>query len=247
MKAELVRRGRAWLGATKAALFGSRPSPIEQIVARDRRFPMYRRAIEFVDYEKVEGDILEFGVFTGMSLAMLAEAYRRRWQTDVERRLAGFDSFSGLKGLSEQHPRWEEGDCAINDSWHPLLAVGARVTPDVTLRLFEASGLPRPEVEAGRFEETLPRLLGSKYRRAAIVHIDCDLYEPTRWVLDSLEPLLQDGTLLLFDDWFHYRANPEAGESRALQAFLETHPGWEAIQYRAYATFCNSFVMHRRT
>ena len=29
------------------------------------------------------------------------------------------------------------------------------------------------------------------------------------------EPALQDGAMVMFDDWFHYRGNPRKGQSRA--------------------------------
>jgi len=130
-------------------------------------------------------------------------------------------------------------------SWHPHLAIGEPVGAEVTLRLFEACGLAAPELETGPFEETLPATLGSKYDTAAVVHIDCDLYESTKTVLDALTPTLQDGTVVLFDDWFHYRGNPNKGEARAFHEFLENHDEWRAQPYQTYGTFCNSFVLYR--
>ena len=65
-------------------------------------------------------------------------------------------------------------------------------------------------------------------------------------MLDALEPVLQDGSILLFDDWFHYRGHPGKGEARAFSEFLSAHPAWGAVQYQAYSTFCNSFILHRR-
>ena len=52
--------------------------------------------------------------------------------------------------------------------------------------------------------------------------------------------------MLLFDDWFHYRGHPGKGEARAFSEFLAAHPEWGAAQYQPYATFCNSFILHRR-
>jgi O-methyltransferase len=209
------------------------------------RFDAFVAAAEYLNFEEVPGDVLEFGVFTGASLALLARAFSFD-PKGMARRIAGFDSFAGLPGSAEVHARWQPGDCATNHSWHPLLPVGAPVTPQVTLDLFRASGLPAPELEVGPFEETLPRSIPEKYRQIALAHVDCDLYESTREVLAWIAPTLSDGAVLLFDDWFHYKGNPGKGEARAFTEFLEAHPEWGANPYRPYATFCNSFILYRR-
>jgi len=209
------------------------------------RFDAFTAAVEYANFEGVPGDVLEFGVFTGASLALVAKACSFDPKGMV-RRIAGFDSFAGLPGSAEVHARWQPGDCATNHSWHPLLPHGAPVTPQVTLDLFAACGLPAPELEVGPFEQTLPRTVPAKYAQVALVHVDCDLYESTREVLTALAPVLSDGAVLLFDDWFHYKGNPGKGEARAFAEFLAAHPEWGAAQYRAYATFCNSFILYRR-
>lgn len=131
-------------------------------------------------------------------------------------------------------------------SWHPQLGIGEPVTAAVVRRLFETCELPAPDLVEGSFDETLPASIPSKYAKAAVVHIDCDLYESTKTVFDAVAPALQDGTVALFDDWFHYRGNPNKGEARAFHEFLEAHDEWRAQPYRAYGTFCNSFVLYRR-
>ena len=65
-------------------------------------------------------------------------------------------------------------------------------------------------------------------------------------VLNGVAPILQDGALILFDDWFMYRGSPKKGEARAFNEFLEEHPEWEAIHYQSYSVFCNSFILHRK-
>jgi len=216
-----------------------------QIARRDVRASTFFRVMEFVNYERVEGDILEFGVFGGLTLALLAEGHRCD-PKGMTRRVVGFDSFQGLPGSDESHARWREGDCATTQAWHPHLAIGEPVSAEATIRLFEACGLPAPELERGAFEDTLAGTLGSKYDAAAVVHIDCDLYESTKTVLEALTPTLQDGTVVLFDDWFHYRGNPNKGEARAFGEFLEIHHEWRAQPYQTYGTFCNSFVLYRQ-
>jgi hypothetical protein len=218
---------------------------MSQMAARDPRWATFCRAAEYIDYEAVPGDIVEFGVFTGISLALLAKAHSIAPRGAV-RRIAGFDSFEGLPGSREKHARWQPGDCSSNHSWHPLLRVGDPVTPDVTRQLFEICRLDAPVLHVGTFDKTLPTAFPAVHSQVALVHFDCDLYESTRDALAAIAPVLQDGAMLLFDDWFHYRGHPGKGESRAFSEFLAAHPEWGAVQYQPYSTFCNSFILHRR-
>jgi len=235
---------RALRRARRAAGYETRDL-ITQVAVRDPRWTTFCRAVEYIDYEAVSGDIVEFGVFTGISLALLAKAHSFDTK-GMHRRVGGFDSFRGLPGSNEPHARWRPGDCSSNHSWHPLLRVGDPVTPDVTRQLFELSGLDAPMLHVGPFSETLPAAFPAAHPKVALAHFDCDLYESTRDALAAIAPVLQDGAMLLFDDWFHYRGHPGKGEARAFSEFLAAHHQWGAVQYQPYATFCNSFILHRR-
>ena len=59
-------------------------------------------------------------------------------------------------------PRWRPGDCTTNRAWHPLLPVGAPVTPQVTRELFEACGLESPELEVGPYADSLGEVSESR-------------------------------------------------------------------------------------
>src|ERR1035441_10398203 len=144
------------------------PPVLNQLIEQDSRYNMFKAAIEFINYEMVEGDILEFGVFTGMSLALLqAIQLRSFYHGDNPRRVAGFDSFEGLVENPDQHPRWAQSACKYNHGWHPLLKMGDRVTAQACLDLFTACKLPAPEIEVGHYAESLPKVLGTKYKKVA--------------------------------------------------------------------------------
>jgi O-methyltransferase len=216
---------------------------VKQLIEFDIcRWDMFRRAARFVNYELVEGDILEFGCYTGRSLALLALADRCDRENPVHpvpfpRRVVGFDSFNGLP--ANEHPRWKTGVFRTNHSWHPTARQGEAVTPRTVLDLFVACGLEAPTIQVGEFS-TVPADCG----RGAIVHVDCDLLESARSALHAAAPVLQRGTVLLFDDWFNFRADPECGEQRAMREFLgET--GIQVVEYATYATFAKAFIITR--
>ena len=120
------------------------------------------------------GLVLEFGVFTGRSIGVIAEATRGK--------VHGFDSF---RGLPED---WIDGEAAGSyDSQGQL--------PDVPDTV---------ELHVGLFDETLPSFLREHSEPANFVHLDCDLYASTRTVLDALDRRLIPGTILVFDEYFAY-------------------------------------------
>ena len=222
------------------------PTAIRESLVRQHagRWAAFERAIDFVNRLGVPGDILEFGVFAGASLALLALSQHRH-PHGLPRRVVGFDSFNGLPATHDPHPVWREGAFGVNEWWHPTLPIGAPVAPDAVHDLFRACALPEPTVVDGAFVDAVPRVVPRDVGAAAIVHLDCDLYESTRDALAGVADVLQDGTMLLFDDWFLYHGNPERGEARALREFLAARPGWAAAHYTSYGVCANAFILYR--
>lgn len=219
---------------------------VHKFLTNDSRYRFFYEAVTFATYEQVPGDFLEFGIYGGRTLAMLARFLNDGQYAEDARKVIGFDSFEGLEEETEGHAVWEEGACSLNtDPNHPTLAMGEKVTAESVLQMIDAIEVPRPEIVVGSYAETVEQTLAT-INAAAIIHIDCDLYDATREVLDHIEPVLQPGTLIAFDDWFHYRGNPRKGEARAFGEFLENNPEWFAVPYKTYSVFCNSFIMQKR-
>ena len=217
----------------------------------DPRKDFFRQAMSFINYEKVEGDIVEFGVGVGKSLALLCmmhEEDKKYWRYNDEilsnRKLIGFDAFEGLPSFAEHHPRWDIATFSSNyEIYHPWLTWQEPISEESVTDLFTLVELPLPQLEKGWFDATLP-YSRNHISKIALAHIDCDVYESTRTVLWTMEPALQDGSLLLFDDYFCYKAHPRKGEARALHEFSQHFPHWHIIPYHAYSTFGNSFILH---
>lgn len=213
----------------------------------DIRWDMFMRALRYVNTEMVEGDILEFGCYTGRSLALLSCGDKETKDivggNPLFRRVVGFDSFQGLG--ENDHPNWPKGLFRDNHSFHPCVLPGGRASPELVMKLFDVCGLPPPILEIGVFEDVLDSLLKSKYSKVSIVHIDCDLYESTLCVLKWIEELLSDGSIVLFDDWFNFRNNPFKGEQRAFNEFVNGECQLKFTDYGNYATFAKAFIVNR--
>jgi hypothetical protein len=62
-------------------------------------------------------------------------------------------------------------------------------------------------------------------------------------VLDGITPVLQEGTLLIFDDWFNFKGNKNKGEQKAFYEYFGSQNVWDYVEYQTYATFGKSFVV----
>lgn len=217
------------------------------------------KTAELIGSEKIEGDYLEFGVFRGNSVidayhtigrafgartrdreSLHSDAYRggitRLWD---QMRFFAFDSFQGLPeltGIDAASNEFEEGKfaCSVEEFNANLRAA------KVDLR--------KVVVVPGWFDETCrPETIARhNMRHAAIVHIDCDLYESARVVLKFIEPLLVDGTIIIFDDWYAYRGNPGMGEQRAFREWTATMPEWTFTEYQKEGPWRNSFIANKK-
>ena len=57
-----------------------------------------------------------------------------------------------------------------------------------------------------------------------MVLIDCDLKESTRLALEFIRPSIQEGTIILFDDYVFFKGNVDKGEYGAFNEFQKKYP-----------------------
>lgn len=121
-------------------------------------------------------DYLEFGVWQGDTILHWAAVNQ-----ESESRFFGFDSF---EGLPEAWGKYDQGHFSTKGR-----------TPD--------SADPRVVFVKGWFQQTLPGFL-KDFRpcNRLVVHIDADLYSSTLYVLATLHPILEPGTVLIFDEFY---------------------------------------------
>jgi hypothetical protein len=74
----------------------------------------------------------------------------------------------------------------------------------------------------GWFDQTLPDfLIQHPGKKVSFVHVDCDLYSSTKFVLDTLKDLLVPGCVLVFDELVNYPGyDGDNGELRAWYEFI---------------------------
>jgi hypothetical protein len=143
---------------------------------------------------KVEGHYLEFGVFTGGTVRLIARRVGGRI-------VHGFDSF---EGLPEAWSGFNLGKGAFD--------LGGRL-PRVPKNV---------RLHRGWFEDSLPAWLNHNPGTVAFVHVDCDLYSAACTVLSLLADRIVPGTVIVFDEYFNF-PNWEQHEYKAFQEFAAEH------------------------
>ena len=84
----------------------------------------------------------------------------------------------------------------------------------------------RLQTVKGFYADSLTPALAQKLlpRKAAVIYVDCDLYLSTVPILSFVVDFLQVGTIVVFDDWNCFDADPDRGERRAWGEFCAARP-----------------------
>jgi hypothetical protein len=206
-----------------------------KLVTLSAREAFLNNVMELVARSRIEGDYLEFGVYAGRTFVA---AYHFAQMMNLGRmRFYGFDSFQGLPQITGEDlgGEFSEGEYAY--------------TLDDFGRLISRRGVRMDKVQlvSGWYD----RVLNAETKRslpiraAAVIFIDCDLYESTVPVLGFVADYVQSGTIVAFDDWYCFRGDPEKGEQKAFREWLANNPSFEALEYRRFAAHGNSFIMRK--
>jgi O-methyltransferase len=184
----------------------------------------------------VTGDYFEFGLYRGFSFWSAQQAATRIGLSSM--RFFGFDSFEGLP------------EVIGNDRKAGIFVSGDyRCTLPEVERLLSEHGFDwdRAVLVGGFFDRSLTPEIKQQHAMspAALVMIDCDLYQSTVPVLGFLADLLQEGTILLFDDWYCFAEADDRGEPRAFREFLAEHPEWTAERRQRFSRYGQAFILRR--
>jgi O-methyltransferase len=179
------------------------------------------RFLQKVLKDKVEGDVIELGVYLGGSSILLATQAAKSG-----RKFYGFDVFTMIP-----EPSSDKDDKTSKDAYQKILSGnlgGIGGDPyyghetDFTGRVkdnFARFGLPidddRRTLCKGLFEETLPHYSGP----VAFAHIDCDWYDPVKYSLQEVSKRLSSGGVMILDDYHAW-----AGARKATDEFLSENP-----------------------
>lgn len=202
----------------------------------DPRGRMLYYALKFAEMNKVKGDYLEFGVWRGNTFVHACHLARR---FGLPMRFYAFDSFEGNPEDREVN---EDGSRIFHTGQYPCSLDEFQSV----LRDFEVDA-DRVTIIPGWYHETLIPETKAKLplKAAAVVWIDCGLYESARPVFEFITDYLVQGSIIIINSWFMFKGDPNHGEQRAFREWLKLHPSLQVIEYNRYWWLGNSFLVQR--
>ena len=132
---------------------------------------------------------LEFGVASGNTINYISKF--------TNNTVYGFDSFEGLP------EKWRDG---IEKGFFSRNGILPQVNSNVKLI-------------KGWFNETLVDFIKIQNKKISFIHIDCDLYSSTKYVLDTLINYIDNNCIIIFDELVNYPGFD--GDNGELKAFYE--------------------------
>lgn len=175
-------------------------------------------AVRYIHEHRIEGDIVECGVWKGGSMMAVADTLLKLGER--ERRLYLFDTFEGMApptandvdidGVTAE-ALLNASDKAKDDS------VWCRAGLDIVKQAVGSIGYPADNIHyvQGMVEQTIPQNAPEKI---ALLRLDTDWYESTRHEMEHLFPRLVKGGVLIIDDYGHWQ-----GARKAVDEYLAQH------------------------
>ncbi len=169
-------------------------------------YELYKRVVG------VPGAVVELGVYKGASL-MRFLAFRSLLENETARPVYGFDAFGRFPVAEEE----SDNGRAFIERFEGTggLGIAREGLEDAIAR----KNMRNIKLVEGNVFDTLPKFLEDYPEfRIALLHLDMDVYEPTRLALDLFGPRMVKGGLVLFDDY-----GLVGGATRAADEFGQKH------------------------
>jgi hypothetical protein len=175
---------------------------------------IFKRALD------VQGSVVECGVFFGGGVLTWAQLSAIFEPTNHQRRVIGFDTFSGFPGLAgadegSESAEAHEGGLSV-DSYEEIVRA---------VELFDLNRpighIPKVELVRGDATETIPRYVADNPQLlVSLLYLDFDVYEPTKVALEHFLPRMPKGAVVAFDE-LNLRDWP--GETVAARELLDVN------------------------
>lgn len=228
------------------------PGYIKDDLNRNDRVGALRKAWGLVITNQMSGGYYEFGVYKGESFresyrmfllfvkwmkeqSESHEMWRRKINWDLKHPFYAFDTFEGMPENDENNEIFSKG--TFLSSLDEVKSAGEKIgmREGDQIKYFKGKF---SDIAKERSDEI------SNLQPAAIVNIDSDLYASARDALEIINPKLQQGTVLLMDDYNCFSANKNKGERYALSEFLEKNHNIEVEKWFPYSFVGQAFIFH---
>ena len=148
----------------------------------------------------IPGDIFLFGVRYGRGIATYDNSRSVLEPLNLSRNIIAFDTFEGLKTDSDNDSKIDPGILATPEDYPSYL----QKVLDIRSELQPFSHLRKFHIEIGDAPQNLKKLIHEKPETSiALMHLDMNLYEPTKQVLEEALEYITSGGLIIIDEFSH--------------------------------------------
>ena len=176
-----------------------------------------KKALYITAHDATQGSYLEFGVFTGSSFnfAMKVNKKIEKIFGKMDCEFIGFDSFKGFGEIKkeDENPSFKNHIFSVNEK-------------KVLQNIKKCAKGQKMRIIKGFYQDTIKNKTAQDLNidKARVVMIDCDLKESARLALEFIRPAIQEGTIILFDDFVFFKGNENKGEFGAFNDFRKKYP-----------------------
>ena len=156
--------------------------------------------------KKIQGAIVELGVFKGISLIRIAQI---RDTLKIKKKIYGFDTFEGFPVADKS----DTYDKAFPKSF--AKTAGKPITINRLEKILKKKQLKNIELVKGDIFKTL-KILKKNKTKISLLHLDMDLEKATFFALNLLYKNMTKGGIIIFDD---YKIHP--GIKKAVDKVLK--------------------------
>ncbi|MHA7842814.1 MAG: TylF/MycF/NovP-related O-methyltransferase [Winogradskyella sp.] len=186
------------------------------------RFSKFISHLEFFKRtSNIRGEIVEFGIFKGNSFFRWIK-FRDLLEQTSSRKIIGFDVFGDFPEANF------EDDKLRRDAFVKETKGGKSISYDELIELLEKQNLRKNvDIIEGDILKTLDVYLQNNPQlKISLLHIDVDLYEPTKYILESLYSKVTKGGIIILDDYGAF-----AGTNKAVDDFFKDQVEVKKLPY----------------
>ena len=178
-------------------------APVDRISKFATHLELFRRV------SGLAGDIVECGVFKGASLSRLIK-FRALFENPFSKKIIAFDTF-GEFPEARYEPDVKKRELFIKEAGSRSIGKDRLISILQRLNLYQ-----NIELIEGNILDTVPRYKSENpHLKISLLHIDVDLYDPTKVCLEQLYPLVVKGGIVILDDYGAF-----AGANKAIDDFF---------------------------
>ncbi|WP_418636173.1 TylF/MycF/NovP-related O-methyltransferase [Winogradskyella sp.] len=190
--------------------------------ANPSRFSKFISHLEFFKRtSEIRGEIVEFGIFKGNSFFRWIK-FRDLLEQTSSRKVIGFDIFGDFPEAN-----FEE-DKLKRDAFVEETRGGKSISYEEITELLEKQNLHKNvEIIKGDILKTLDKYIDDNpHLKISLLHIDVDLYEPSKVILEKLYDKVTKGGIIVLDDYGAF-----AGTNKAVDDFFENKVEIKKLPY----------------